>query len=43
MRQDVEAMQLIRSTGKLEQETEAKLRQALETYTENFLNSRPDK
>ena len=39
----LEAMQLISSTGKLEQETEAKLRQALETYTENFLNSRPDK
>ena len=39
----LEAMQLISSTGKLEQETEEKLRQALETYTENFLNSRPDK
>ena len=39
----LEVMQLISSTGKLEQETEAKLRQALETYTENFLNSRPDK
>ena len=39
----LEAMQLISSTGKLEQETEAKLRQALEAYTENFLNSRPDK
>ena len=39
----LEAMQLISSTGKLEQETEAKLRQVLETYTENFLNSRPDK
>ena len=39
----LEAMQLISSTGKLEQETEAKLRQALETYTENFLNTRPDK
>ena len=39
----LEAMQLISSTGKLEQETEAKLRQALETYTENFLNTRPEK
>ena len=39
----LEVMQLISSTGKLEQETEEKLRQALETYTENFLNSRPDK
>ncbi len=39
----LEAMQLISSTGKLEQETEAKLRQVLETYTENFLNTRPDK
>ena len=39
----LEAMQLISSTGKLEQETEDKLCQALETYTENFLNSRPDK
>ncbi len=39
----LEVMQQISSTGKLEQETEEKLRQALETYTENFLNSRPDK
>ena len=39
----LEAMQLISSTGKLEPETEEKLRQVLESYTENFLNTRPDK
>ena len=39
----LEAMQLISSTGKLELETEEKLRQVLEAYTENFLNTRPDK
>ena len=39
----LEAMQLISSTGKLEPETEEKLRQVLEVYTENFLNTRPDK
>ena len=39
----LEAMQLISSTGKLEHETEEKLRQVLEAYTENFLNTRPDK
>ena len=39
----LEAMQLISSTGKLEPETEEKLRQVLEAYTENFLNTRPDK
>ena len=39
----LEVMQLISSTGKLEQETEEKLRQVLEAYTENFLNTRPEK
>lgn len=35
-------MQEIRSTGKLEQETEQKLRSVLDAY-ENFLNTRPEK
>ncbi len=39
----LEVMQLISSTGKLEPETEEKLCQALEAYTENFLNTRPEK
>ena len=39
----LEVMQLISSTGKLEPETEEKLRHVLEAYTENFLNRRPDK
>ena len=39
----IEVMQLISTTGKLEPETEEKLRQVLEAYTENFLNTRPDK
>ena len=39
----LEVMQLISSTGKLESETEEKLRQVLEAYTENFLNTRPEK
>ena len=39
----VDVMQLIRSTGKLEPETEEKLRKVLEDYTENFLNTRPEK
>ena len=39
----LEVMQLISSTGKLEPETEEKLRHVLETYTENFLNTKPDK
>ena len=39
----VEVMQEIRSTGKLEQETEQKLRSVLDAYTENFLNTRPEK
>ena len=37
----LEVMQLISSTGKLEPESEEKLRQVLEAYTENFLNTRP--
>ena len=36
-------MQLISTTAKLEPETEEKLRHVLEAYTENFLNTRPDK
>ena len=39
----LEVMQLISTTGKLESETEEKLRHVLEAYTENFLNTRPDK
>ena len=39
----LEVMQLISSTGKLEPETEEKLRHVLEAYTENFLNTKPDK
>ena len=39
----LEVMQLISTTGKLEPETEKKLRHVLEAYTENFLNTRPDK
>ena len=39
----LEVMQLISSTGKLEPETEEKLCQVLEAYTENFLNTRPEK
>ena len=39
----IEVMQLISSTGKLEPETEEKLRHVLEACTENFLNTRPDK
>ena len=38
-----QVMQEIRSTGKLEAETEEKLKQALESYTEEFLNTRPAK
>lgn len=37
------AMQEIRSTGKLEEETENRLKAALESYAENFLNARPEK
>ena len=39
----LEVMQLISTTGKLEPETEEKLRHVLEAYTENFRNTRPDK
>ena len=39
----LDVMQLISTTGKLEPETEEKLRHVLEAYTENFLNTRPDK
>ena len=39
----LEVMQLISSTSKLEPETEEKLRHVLEAYTENFLNTKPDK
>ena len=34
-------MQTIRSTGKLEEETEAKLKEVLGVYTKQFLDSRP--
>lgn len=37
------AMQEIRSTGKLEADTEEKLEKALKQYSENFLNTRPEK
>lgn len=36
-------MQTIRETGKLETETEEKLRTVLDEYTEEFLNTRPTK
>ena len=36
------AMQAIRSTGKLEADTEEKLRSALEQYTQNFLDAKPE-
>lgn len=36
-------MQEIRATGKLESETEEKLKKVLDDYTENFLNTRPEK
>lgn len=41
--QGVEVMQEIRTTGKLESETENKLKHVLDAYTENFLNTRPEK
>ena len=41
--QGVEVMQEIRTTGKLESETESKLKNVLDAYTENFLNTRPEK
>ena len=37
------AMQEIRSTGKLEADTEEKLKSALEAYTEQFLNTKTEK
>ncbi len=39
----VSVMQEIRATGKLEADTEEKLKQVLDHYTENFLNTRPEK
>ncbi|WP_461883958.1 F0F1 ATP synthase subunit alpha [Fusicatenibacter sp.] len=41
--QGAAVMQEIASTGKLEAETEEKLKAALESYTENFINTRPAK
>ena len=38
-----QAMQEIRSTGKLEAETEEKLKKALDDFTEQFLSSKPEK
>ena len=37
----VSVMQTIRSTGKLEEETETKLKEVLGVYTKQFLDSRP--
>ena len=39
----VNVMQTIRSTGKLEDDTEDKLKKVLDEYTEEFLNTRPEK
>jgi F-type H+-transporting ATPase subunit alpha len=36
-------MQEIRTTGKLEADTEEKLKKALDDYTDSFLNTRPEK
>ena len=41
--QGATVMQEIRSTGVLSAETEARLKSALEQYTENFVNTRPEK
>ena len=41
--QGAATMQEIRSTGVLSAETEARLKSALEQYTENFVNTRPEK
>ena len=41
--QGAAAMQEIRSTGALSAETEEKLKGALEQYTKNFVNTRPEK
>lgn len=37
------AMEAIRKTGKLEADTEESLKRALDTYTKNFLDTRPQK
>ena len=37
-----EAMQAIRTTGKLEADTEEKVKSALDAYTEQFLNTKPE-
>ena len=41
--QGAAVMQEIRSTGVLSAETETRLKSALEQYTENFVNTRPEK
>ncbi|MEE1031830.1 MAG: F0F1 ATP synthase subunit alpha [Ruminococcus sp.] len=41
--QGAEVMQTIRTTGKLEADTEEKLKAVLEQYTQNFLDARPAK
>lgn len=41
--QGAEVMKQIRTTKDLDKETDAKLRSVLESYTENFLNTRPEK
>ena len=41
--QGTEVMQTIRTTGKLESDTENKLKEVLEQYTQNFLDARPAK
>ena len=38
----VAAMQEIRGTGKLEPETEEKLKKVLDSYTEHFLSTKPE-
>ena len=38
-----EVMQTIRSTGKLEADTEEKLKQVLDAYTDHFLDTKPEK
>lgn len=38
-----EVMQVIRESGKLEKETEEKLKSTLEAYTESFLDTRIQK
>ncbi len=41
--QGAEVMQAIRSTGNLDKDAEEKLKSVLNDYTENFLNTRPEK